>query len=1345
MSSLDDESGGLVRQKRLFSRFLSKDVPPLPLPEERRDYPVNSWNLISRVMFWWLTPMLRVGYKRTLQPEDLFVLTENQKVEQMYERFVWILHKEALKNEKRNKAIGSMDEKTLAISFRTLCVALFKTFWVEYIIGSFELLLANVASALSPLLQKKLTNFVEAKVLGMPVNTGQGVGYAVGCCLLVFFVGVMTQHFFNRSMIVGAKVKAVLTKALLEKSYRLDAEGRHYFSTGKITSIMGTDLNRIDLALGYLPFAYVIPFPVIICIVLLIVNIGVASLVGIAVFIMSVLILGASVKTFMSLRTKANKYTDHRVSLTKELLKNFKIIKFYSWEDSYERRMKETRTTEMGYVYRLQSIRNIMSAYAMSLPTLSSAVAFCTLYAIKSSYSIGSIFSSLTLFQVLAQQFMMLPIAVAMITDLVVGFKRISAFLSCGEVPPEGETPEKLDDPKLALKVVDGSFNWQSFEETEEEKQWESGTKKKEEESSSESHSTFTAKEEIGKEEKKFVGLKNIDLEILKGEFVVVTGHIGSGKSSLLQALAGFMHKQSGHIYCGGSLLLCGYPWVQNATVRENITFGHPFDRQKYSEIVDACCLEDDFRMLPGSDNTQVGERGVTLSGGQKARINLARAVYADSDIILLDDVLSAVDAKVGKKIMDNCILGLLKNKTRILATHQLSLIGEAERMIFLNGDGTLDVGTADELIGRNQSFVKLMEFNNDKEKTKKPQVGGPQQSQIETVKDKDEVQISRQEERAVNSIKLSVYQSYLKQGSGIYKLAFLPILIVLMTVAEFCSIFTNNWLSYWAEQKFVGRSQSFYMGIYLMFAFLAIILLIVQFWLLVYFSNTAARRLNVMATERLLHVPMSFIDITPMGQILNRFTKDTDVCDNELISQFRMFLLPFCTIVGIMILCIVYLPYFAIAVPALVFMYIAVASFYQASAREVKRLEAVQRSFVFSHFGEALGGMQTIKALRATDRFMNMQNNFIDKMNEAYFLTIANQRWLSINLSVIATALCFIIAMLCCFRVFNIGAATTGLLLSYVLTMANLLSLLLRALTQIENEMNSVERLNHYAVDLEQEDAYEIPERDPSPEWPERGEISFEHVSMRYRPELPYVLRDVSMNINARERIGVCGRTGAGKSTIMSCMYRLVKFDGKIHIDGVDIDQLGLHTLRSRLSIIPQDPALFAGSIRANIDPFNEKTDDELWDALRRSGLIGKEDMELVKTQEKTENMHKFHLEQYVEDDGANFSLGERQLLALARALVRQSKILILDEATSSVDYETDSKIQHTISSEFPECTILCVAHRLRTILTYNRIVVLDQGEIREFDAPLTLFEKKDGIFRSMCDQSGITKEDFK
>ncbi|VEU23739.1 DEKNAAC104893 [Brettanomyces naardenensis] len=1327
------------KQNRLISFLLSKDVPPIPLPEERTVYPERNANPLSWIFFWWLNPMLKVGYKRTLQAEDMFYLQNDQKLEYIYPKFRMILDAELAKQQ--------AGKPSHDVSVRTLCLALYKTFWFEYTTGAMMKVLSDVATTLSPLLQKALTNFVEAHIIGTETSYQKGIGYSIGCCLMILFIGVTMNHFFYRSMLVGAKCKAVLTRLLLDKSFRMDSKGNHDFPSGKINSILGTDLNRIDFAIGYIPMLFTLPIPIIISIAILIVNIGVSSLAGIAIFLVTAAIFLASIRSLMKIRSQTNKFTDKRVSLMKELLKDFKMVKLYSWEVFYGKKITDTRKTEMHFLLKLQNIRNNINALGNNLPIISSMVSFCVLYALDSNRSVGDIFSSLTLFQVLAQQFMMIPLVLALTTDLIIGMRRVCGLISCGEVPAEGEPPEPLNEEGLAVKVSNGGFMWQDWSAEEESSETDVSIVEKAEEDEHDLKSALTTTTEKRSHDinSSFPGLWNVNLSVKKGELVIITGSIGSGKSSLLNALAGFMPKKSGRVQVDGSLLLCGYPWIQNATIRSNITFGLPFDGDRYYQVIEACSLGSDLQQWPGGDMTEVGERGVTLSGGQKARVNLARAVYAEKDIILLDDVLSAVDAKVGKHIMDKCILGLLGERTRIMATHQLSILPFADKVIFLNGDGSMSAGTMNELLESNEQFRKLMALGSHEGDRQEEQNKIEEEvAELKKIATQQEFKLIEKEQRAVNRIKGSVVKMYLRLGSGKLGVLYLPLFITVMTLATFCSLFTSNWLAFWQQQRF-AESPAFYIGIYVMISMLSVVFLTLEYVMLVHFCNTASKKLNIMATERVVHSPMSFVETSPIGRILNRFTKDTDVLDNDIVQQIRMFFKPFSTIVGTVILCVIYLPWFALAIPILVFLYVLIAEYYQSSAREVKRLDSLQRSIVFSHFNEMLEGMPTIKAYKEVSRCMLIGDERQDRMNEAYFLTIANQRWLAVNLDLVATLLALIVCLLCCFRIFGISAEATGLLLSYVMNIANMLSMMLKSLTQVENEMNSVERLNYYATELDQESAYEIPERNPSPDWPQRGAISFRDVRMKYRPGLPYVLKGLTIDIKPGEKLGICGRTGAGKSTLMLCLYRLVEPEGNIYIDGVDIKTLGLHKLRSKLSIIPQDPVLFIGSIRENIDPFKERKDDVLWGAMVRSGLINKEDLPGVLKQKNTDpHFHKFHLDRMVEDDGANFSLGERQLLALARALVRDTKILIMDEATSSVDYNTDAKVQNTISKEFSDCTVLCIAHRLRTILSHERIIVMDKGVIAESGKPLDLFNNQESIFRSACDQSGITEDDF-
>lgn len=1441
LSRLEDQPE-LKNEMRLFSWMFTRSVPPLQLEEERKSYPWKQANLISRMVFMWVWPILIKGYKRCLVPSDLWYLTDNIKVETMHEEFQRHLDNILTKAEKKHIAKhGSLEGFEWPIW--SIPLAIYYTFQLQYTLSCIFLGLSFCCQALSPLLTRRLIDFVEFRFYGFETSLRPGIGYTIGSVVLIFINGLLLNHFFHDAMVTGAQAKAILTKCLLLKSFRLGARAKHDFPAGRITSIMSTDLARIDLAIGFQPLVVCCPIPVIIAVVLLLTSIGVTSLCGIGLFIVSLVICILLTKKLFVTRELVVKFTDERITLVRELLSNMKVIKFYAWELAYKENIAKVRDQEMKHLFTIKVLRNFITAYAVTLPTLSSMLSFVVMWATQHMKSPGEVFSSLSLFSILAQAIMLLPIALSSGADAMIGFRRCTDFLSSEEsqdvnalgsasieqipsnsktaasnfefeVEPytmseNGDLSHQASEPVLEVSHAD--FLWELLYDENDEQYWamdekeiEKAKKKKQaekrakkarksrknslaqsrsayEEKVSQFDSTSTSDTMFEQhlsgqlsQEATFPGLLDINLSIKKNEFVMITGVIGSGKSSLLSALAGFMkmtNPDKGTYTVNDDLLLCSSPWIQNATVRENILFGRPYDEQKYRRIIHACSLESDLDLLPARDYTEIGERGITLSGGQKSRINLARACYGDQNILLFDDVLSAVDARVGKHIVDNLFYDLLRDRTRVLATHQLSLIEHADRIIFLNGDGTIDVGTLDELSGRNVNFRRLLMYNNElpsEDNLSQEDNYHAESALMSRQQTHDEKSLMKQrsiladqslqsgrligdEERATTTIGWNIYKKYVQLGSGFLGWSAAPVFVFFVALSTFCQVFTNTWLSWWNEHKYKNLSDHFYVGFYVAFAFLTVMLTAVQFTILAYMNDTSARLLNSNAMQSILHVPMSYMDTTPLGRILNRFSKDTDSIDNEIGEQLRLFIFPLAMIIGIMILCITYLPYFAIAVPFLGFAFTFIANFYQGSSREIKRLESIQRSLVYNNFSETLLGMATIKAYKVQDTFVKKNDDFINKTNEAYYLSIATQRWLGVHLDIIASLFALIICMLCITEQFSISAASTGLLLNYVIQIVGLLSLTVRSMTQVESEMNSVERLHEYAFHLPQEAAYINPETAPPAEWPPSGYILFNNACLRYRPGLPRVLNDLNLSIYPGEKVGICGRTGAGKSSIMTALYRLTELEqGSITIDGLDIANMGLYDLRSRLSIIPQDPVLFNGTIRQNLDPFHTYDDKVLWDALRRCGLIESFQLDRVKNTKydpkrrvNYDDLHKFHLDQPVDDEGCNFSLGERQLIALARSLVRDSKILILDEATSSVDYETDAGIQDTIANEFRQCTILCIAHRLKTILHYDRIIVMENGQIIEKGVPKQLFQEN-GIFKLMCQKAKIVAEDF-
>lgn len=1406
--SIVDLDLGPLLQRRLLTPFLLKVVPHVPEDGERSIYP-RYRNPLKWILFTWLLPVLSTGYKRTLEPNDLPKLNADIQAETIARNFQTIFDRRLRasqlshlqnKAKERGEALNdefkweeySADLEDYKVPNALCFYALVETFRFQYMLAILFFCLGLAAQTCNPLLSKKLITFVELRTYGFPTSIGKGVGYAIGVSLLVLVSDMIVNQGFYLAAMTGAQMKAGLTKAMLDKSFKLDAKSRKRYPASKITSIMATDLQRVDLGVGFSPFMFTFPVPVAISIGILVHNIHAPSMVGVGLMFGFLFVAAGLGAMLFGFRTKAIKLTDERINLMKQVLNNLKMIKFYSWELPYLKKINTTRSREMSFLLKMEVTRSVIISLAVSLTVVSSMAAFLVLYAIASPVlrNPAAIFSSVALFNLLAGQFIMLPLSLAGATDAFIGMRRVGEYLAASEIPPSEVnrdlTPseaEAMNTRDLAISVDNSTFTWEIFElsddedkpdmtplEKEQAKEAKKMAKKAKKQAEKDKKAGKLQKETSEKDHTppEFWNLKDVDFQVTKGEFVVITGQIGSGKTSLLRALEGLMKRTSGEVKINGSLVMCGAPWIQNSTVRDNVTFSADFDEKWYREVVYSCSLESDLDILPAGDLTEIGERGITLSGGQKARVNLARAVYADSETILLDDVLSAVDAKVGKHIMDNCFMGVLRKKTRILATHQLSLIGSADRIIFLQGDGLIVIGTLEELTVSNQAFNDLMLFsktaNDDdeltdetEEETEKQMIESQLSRHSTTKLDDEQVRyeynannsgdgkLMSEEFKNVNAIDFSVYRRYIGAGISDHKFGWvLPATLTGTVLCVFFAMFTNVWLSFWIEDKFKGYRPRFYIALYVVWTVLAVLTVTYQFVGVIYIMNRAARKLNLQAVERILYVPMSYMDVTPMGRIINRFTKDTDTLDNEMGDKMAMIVYFFCTIAGVIILCIIYLPWFAIAVPFIVLIFIGFANFYLATGRELKRVEAVQRSNVYNNFNETLTGMDTIKAFNKKEVFLKKNIGLIDRMNEAYYITVANQRWLDVFLSALATVFALLISLLCVFRVFKISASSVGLLLSYVLQLSGMISMVVVIYTQVEQDMNSAERIIEYVDDLPQEARYQISETTPAPNWPQNGEIRFVNVSLAYRPGLPLVLKNFNADVKSNEKIGICGRTGAGKSSIMIALYRIAELSsGLIEIDGVDSSTLGLNNLRSKLSIIPQDPVLFEGTIRKNLDPFGVKSDDELWETLRRAGII--ENIEMVKQQKpNSEEMDKFHLDRDVENDGENFSLGEKQLIAFARALVRESKVLVLDEATSSVDYATDSKIQAAIVREFRDCTILCIAHRLKTILNYDRIMVMDKGELKEFDTPWNLFNSRNSIFRQMCDKSDIKALEF-
>ncbi|KAK8218735.1 ABC transporter [Phyllosticta capitalensis] len=1364
-------------QKRDWSRIINPlkwgKIPEIP--KERavsREYGAN-W--LSRLTFHWMSPIMSVGYQRPLELNDIWLVNPDRSAEALSKRLY-----------------ESFDRRVAAGNERPLLGALYDTFKYELYVSGFMNLITSIIQVVSPFTLRYLINFAnEAYAAQIKGVNGPDFGYGIGLVIAITGMQVLQSfflnHFFYKGMMIGGESRAVLISAIFDKALRLSGrakaggkapekpppeikpgteeekkwyekmlkskkkekkkakasepeEDNQGWSNGRIVNLMSVDTYRIDVACGFGHMVWTSPVAIILTVALLLYNLTYSALAGLGLIVITLPLLGKAMKSLFHRRNSINKVTDKRVSLTQEILQAVRFVKYFGWESSFLDRLAVIRKKEVGMIQRVLVIRNGINAIGMSIPVFAAMLAFITYSLSQHVLNPAPIFSSLALFNSLRMPLNLLPLVLGQVIDALSSIKRIEEFLLAEEADEKVQWNNQLPE---ALVVKDATFTWErspagSTKDV-------SGKSPKQEKKEQKQAEKRAAKEGINlaefkdpppENEKPPFELHDINLAVQRRELIAVIGTVGSGKSSLLGALAGDMRRTSGEVILGAGRAFCPqYAWIQNATVQKNIIFGKPMRQEWYDAVVDACALRADFDMLPNGDLTEIGERGITVSGGQKQRLNIARAIYFETDIVLMDDPLSAVDAHVGRHIMDNAICGLLRDKCRILATHQLHVLNRCDRIVLMDNGRIAAIDTYDNLKNNNDEFKKLLastsqEGDKEEEEEEQEEIEEEKKDVQRKAPKKPVAGLMQAEERAVKSVSWGVYAAFFRAGGSILMG---PLVILLLCLSQAANIVTSLWLSWWTSDKY-GMSQGAYIGIYAGLGG-AQALLMFLFSVVLSFGGTEASKVMLhQAMHRVLRAPMSFFDTTPLGRITNRFSKDIDVMDNQLTDSMRMFLLTAAMIISVFALIIAYFHYFGIALAPLLIMFWFSSDYYRASAREVKRHEAVLRSVVFSRFSEAVNGVASIRAYGLQNQFSKSIREAIDEMDSAYFLTFSNQRWLSIRLDAIGSILVFVCGLLVVTSRFNVSPSIAGLVLSYILSIVQMFQFSVRQLAEVENNMNATERIHYYGTALEQEAPQKLaPVRET---WPEAGEINFDNVQMRYREGLPLVLRGLSMHVQAGERIGVVGRTGAGKSTIMSTLFRLVELSGgRITIDGVDISTIGLSDLRSRLAIIPQDPTLFRGTIRSNLDPFNEHSDLELWSALRQADLVGQD----ASIEDRSQRMH---LDSPVDEEGLNFSLGQRQLMALARALVRGARIIVCDEATSSVDMETDAKIQRTMAAGFKGRTLLCIAHRLRTIIGYDRICVMDKGSIAELGTPLELYDQG-GIFRGMCDRSSILRDE--
>ncbi|XP_052772990.1 multidrug resistance-associated protein 1-like isoform X2 [Mya arenaria] len=1366
-------------------------VGAVPVEDEN---PCPEWNVsfISRVTFWWFTSLVIQGYKRALVATDLWNLNPNDKSRNIMPKFDHNWQKElqrwrecatnakpsshsasrevemkdmsggASKDIKDTPEVQTIQQECKKENPR-LFRAMAKTFWFKTLCAAGFKLVFDMLQFVSPLLLKFLIGYTTDK----SQETWKGYFYASLMLAVVMFQSIILHQYFHACTVVGMRLRTAIIGSVYEKMLKLSNTARRSSTVGEIVNLMSVDAQRFNDMMTYIHMIWSGPVQITISIIFLWRTLGPSIMAGVGVMVVMIPLNAVVANKVKEYQVQQMNLKDKRIKMMNEILNGIKVLKLYAWEPSFEKKVLEIRNKELAVLKRMSYLNACTTFMWTVAPVLVCLVTFAVYVLVDSSHILDAekAFVSLSLFNILRFPLSMLPQVISSVVQVRVSLERLCKFLGNDELNPNAVQNDP--DAKHAVSIKDGEFSW----------------------------------EKTG-----ISTLRDINLDVPVGSLVAVVGTVGSGKSSMLQAVLGEMEKIHGNVTVKGSLAYVSQQaWIQNATLQDNVLFGKSADVSRYQEVIQACALQADLDIMPAGDQTEIGEKGINLSGGQKQRVSLARAVYQDRDLYLLDDPLSAVDSHVGKHIFDNIIgpNGLLKHKTRVLVTHGVGFLPYVDTIVVLVDGMVSEMGSYRQLLSHDGAFAQFLKnyLSEEMEKEnagdieldvetisqisslmkdskvlqkqvsvlservrtvseavstppgtpdltrRKPLPGtqdlnrnaaGSQPNKsasdelpngVKQAQKEEEKKLIEAEKMETDRVKMGVFLAYIK-SVGIF-LSFLTVLFYILYNAA--NLYSNVWLSEWSNDatKLNGTSdpdqQRLRLGVYGALGFIQGLLVFMASLTLYIGSVHASRALHSSVLHNILFSPMSFFDTTPSGRIMNRLGKDIDVIDNTIAVNFRMVIVTMLYVLNLPIVFIISTPLVLPAIIPVAIIYFLIQRFYVATSRQLKRLESVSRSPIYSHFGETVTGVTTVRAYRQQERFIETSETKVDNNLVCHYPSIISNRWLAIRLEFVGNCILFFASLFAVIARDDLSPGIVGLSITYALNVTQTLNWMVRMTTELETNIVAVERVKEYS-ETPTEAAWDIPEKKPNPSWPEKGVVEMEDYGTRYREGLDLVVKGIDCYINSGEKVGIVGRTGAGKSSLTLALFRIIEpAQGRIVIDGVDIAQIGLHDLRSKLTIIPQEPVLFSGSLRMNLDPFDEHSDDSVWRALEHAHL--KNFVKGLPT----------GLEHECTEGGENLSVGQRQLVCLARALLRKTKILILDEATAAVDLETDDLIQHTIRTEFSDATVLTIAHRLNTIMDYTRVMVLDQGRIKEMDSPQSLLQNSDSIFYGMAADAGL------
>ncbi|KAL3364734.1 hypothetical protein AABB24_013490 [Solanum stoloniferum] len=1288
------ESEGNILEEPLLNGSVVNGIESKKSSGDQTVTPYANANIFSLFTFSWMRPLISAGYKKTLDLEDVPQLHSDDSV-----RGTFPIFREKL------ESVGGGGGNSNRVTTLMLVKALIYTAWKEIALSAFFVLLYTSASYIGPYLIDTLVQYLNGK------RDFDNEGYLL---VATFFVAKLVEslaqrHWFFKVQQGGYRARAALVAKIYNKGLTLSCQSKQSHTSGEIINFMTVDAERIGDFGWYMHDPWMVIIQVGLALLILYKNLGLAS---IAAFVATVLVmllnipLGSLQEKFQE---KLMESKDKRMKATSEVLRNMRILKLQAWEMKFLSRILDLRSIEADWLKKYVYTSATTTFVFWVSPTFVSVAAFGAAMLMGIQLESGKILSALATFRILQEPIYNLPDTISMIAQTKVSLDRIASFLSLEDLQPDVIEKLPKGSSDVAVEIVDGNFAWDASSST--------------------------------------PLLKDVNLRVLNGMRVAICGTVGSGKSSLLSSILGEMPKLSGTIKLSGTkAYVAQTPWIQSGKIEENIIFGKEMQREKYDKVLEACSLKKDLEILSFGDQTVIGERGINLSGGQKQRIQIARALYQDADVYLFDDPFSAVDAHTGTHLFTECIMGLLNSKTVLYVTHQVEFLPAADLILVMKDGKISQAGKYNDLLKLGSDFMELVGAHQEAltaidtvkgEALRKSEESSGMTGDNSTVQDKQtsdcqngkvddtdgqKGQIVQEEEREKGSVSFSVYWKYITTAYGG---ALVPIVLLAQTGFQLLQIGSNYWMA-WAtpvsknDPSPVGSSTLII--VYVALGIASALCIFARSMLLVTAGYETASLLFHKMHHCIFRAPMSFFDATPSGRILNRASTDQSAIDLNIPFQVGSFAFTIIQLIGIIAVMsqvawqvfIVFIPVIAIC--------IWLEQYYIPAARELARLNGTCKAPVIQHFAETISGSSTIRSFDQESRFQDASMRLIDNYSRPKFHTAAAMEWLCMRLDMLslitfAFALIFLISL----PVGTINPSVAGLAVTYGLNLNVLQAWVVWNLCMMENKIISVERILQYAG-LPSEPPLIIESSRPDPNWPSRGEVEFNNLQVRYAPHMPLVLRGLTCTFFGGKKTGIVGRTGSGKSTLIQTLFRIVDpVAGQIKIDGTNISSIGLHDLRSRLSIIPQDPTMFEGTVRSNLDPLEEHSDDQIWEVLDKCQLgdeVRKKEGKLYST---------------VSENGENWSVGQRQLVCLGRVLLKKSKVLVLDEATASVDTATDNLIQQTLRLHFTDSTVITIAHRITSVLDSDMVLLLEHGLIAEYDTPGKLLENESSLFAKL------------